>query len=300
MPCERDLYETVSYITAAGDEIILSDPGLDKWWETVGRSGFKAPEVRPESRVYANGASRTLAVLLERRSVSLQMVIRGMTRLEAVSIYQDLVSRLVQVGAQDEWGRLVLRKADGTFVHLNCVYTGGMNISETLPRIFQFSLTFEAGDAYFYDEAETVRAPARLESLIYLSDDLTLGDWELTDGLTDIEIVNTGEIFYPVFEVTGPASVIRVTNTSTGKTLAMASDFSLLSGETLTIDCRENRRRITLLSSGAETDVSHKLALGSSLIFPILKGTNLLNFYYTDIQDSSAFRTRYQKRYLSA
>lgn len=295
----EDIFEKITYTTANGDTIILSDSGLTKW-RVYSHSGFKAPEIKPESRMYANGSVRTLAAILQSREVTLNLLIWGKTKLEAANIYNDLVSRLLQIGAKDEWGKLTVRRPDGIYVQLNCLYTGGLNISEKYPRHFSCSVVFEAGDPYFYDEKETVQAPERLQSLIYLNENLFLGDWTLTDGLTPVTIENDGEMFYPVFEITGPASVIRVTNVATGKTLAMNESFSLLAGETLLLDCRENRRKIIhRAADGTETDISYELALGSSLVFPITKGTNILNFYYTDIQATSAFRVRYQKRYYS-
>lgn len=301
MPHNQSSYSQVVYITANGDEIILSGNGTRFRWELYGRSGFRAPDLKTESRVYANGISRTLASILQKRVVTLQMVITGPSRAEAAAIYNSLVSRLVQTGARDQWGKLVLtRDDDGSTVYLDCLYTGGMNISEDYPKIFFFSLNFEAGDPYFYDLEETVLEPSRLESLIYLDDTLFLGDWTLLDGLTSVEIDNTGEQFYPVFEITGPASVIRVTNEATGQTVAMGDDFSLVTGQTLTIDCRENLRGITLTENGEETDITHRLALGSSLVFPLVKGTNTLQFYYTDIDETSSFKIRYRQRYHSA
>lgn len=295
-----DIYETISYVTVDGDEIILSADNLETLWETIGRSGFKSPEIRTESRVYANGVSRTLASILQAREVTLQMVIHGSTRANATAIYNNLVSRLLQTGAKEEWGKLVIRRVNGEYVYLNCIYTGGLNIAEVYPRTYQFELTFEAGDAYFYDLDETEQEPARLESLIYLSDTLYLGGWTLLDGLTSVTINNTGEMFYPVFEITGPAAVIRVKNEATGQTLAMDENFRLATGEKLTIDCRENRRAIILTENSEDTDITNRLSLSSSLVFPIKKGTNSLQFYYTDIdEENSSFRIKYRKRYYS-
>ena len=300
LPEYDGVYPALYYVTSAGDEIPISTPAIDKYWELYGREGFNAPEIRTEQRQYADGSTRTLSAQLEPRDLSVKMVLNGKTTVERDRIYRDIAARLIRIGSFDDWGRLRVRRSDGKWVVINCLYTGGMNVSDDLPRIRQFQLDFHADDAYFYDEQETVLRSSTLSRLIYLNRGLFLGNWTLTGGLTNLTIDNDGEKCYPVIEVDGPASVIRVRNRTTGETLALDPSFSLLAGQTLTIDCREHRQAITLHSGDTESDMTHKLALGSSLDWALAKGSNVISLYYTDSADSSAYRLRYQRRYYSA
>jgi len=296
-------YPLLSYITAAGDEVILSCPAYKKWWECYGRQGFAAPPVKHVTREYADGATDTLAVIMEPRPLMIQMVINGESSVERDEILFDMASRLIQLGSRKDWGKLKVKRSDGKTVYIDCVYTGGLDqIADSLPNAEQFFLSFYAGNGYFYDVNETLLSTSPLSGLIYLSDDLYLGDdIFLTDGVTSIDIDNRGEMFYPVVDIFGPASVIRVTNHATGKVLAVNSDFALLANQRLTFNCQEHERGITLMAAdGTITDVTEKLLLGSTLVWEIVKGENPITFYYTNSSSDTFSRIRYRQRYFSA
>jgi len=298
-----DPYPYISYITAAGDEVILSCDGYKKWWECYGREGFAAPPLECVTRQYADGMTDTLAVIMKPRTLSIQMVINGDSCRERDVILADMASRLIQVGSRKNWGTLKVKRSDGSFVLIDCVYAGGMDeIVHELPYAQQFTLSFFAGNAYFYDIDETVLAIRNLSDLVYLNDDLLLSDdLYLTDGISTTFINNSGESFYPIVEIIGPASVIRVTNDTTGQVLEVDPDLHLLAGQKLTFDCREHERAIILTNTDdTETDITQKLALGSSLVWEIVKGSNSITFYYTDSNEETFARIRYHQRYLSA
>ena len=297
------VYPYMSYITADGDEIVLSSDGIRKYWETYGRMGFDAPPLRTETRQYADGSTEILAIIMEQRPLTVEMVAVGNTSIERDNIMRSIASRLIQLGSRHQWGKLKIRRNDGKYLYIDCAYVGGLEeVTRELPRAQQFTLNFWSGNGYFYDTMETVLTTATLSTLFYLSDDLFLSnDLYLSDGITDISIDNDGEMFYPCIDIFGPAAVIRMTNSATGKTLALDSDFTLLTDEKITIDCREHHRKITLQdANGDVSDITEMLALGSSLIWEIMKGPNVISVYYTDSSENSFARVRYQRRYFSA
>ena len=297
------IFPSASYITSEGDEIMLFMKGNTRSWEMRGRFGFSAPGIKTQDRQYANGSVRTLSAVLKPRECGFKMIVLGESSYERDQYFFDMISRLMQTGSKEDWGKLKVRRSDGKDVYLNCLYTGGFeDVTEEYWAFHRFTLTFKGGDPYFYDAQETVLTSEELANPTRLKTGLFLGNWRLNSGITDITVENTGEILYPIIEVTGPADNIRITNHTTGQTLAMDSSYSLASGKTIILDCRENKRGITLRtdSSGATTDISNKLALGSSLIFPFIKGTNKLSLYYTGSANTSGYTIRYQKRYLSA
>jgi hypothetical protein len=297
------VYPYMSYITADGDEIVLSSEGIKSYWETYGRRGFDAPPLRRETRQYADGSVDILAIIMEPRPLTVEMVAVGSSSIERDNIMRDIASRLIQVGSRRSWGKLKVRRNDGKYLYIDCAYVSGLETAtRDLPRAQQFELEFWSGNGYFYDTTETTLTTATLSTLFYLDDDLYLGnDLYLNDGITDISLNNDGELFYPQIDIFGPASVIRLTNSATGKTIALDGDFVLLSGEKLTIDCREHHRKITLQDNNdVVSDITEKLALGSSLIWDIAKGQNVISVYYTDSDEHSFARIRYQRRYFSA
>lgn len=297
------VYPYMSYITADGDEIILSSDGIKKYWETYGRSGFDAPALRTETRQYADGSTDILAIIMQPRELIVEMVAVGNTTIERDNIMRNIASRLIQLGSRRTWGKLKVRRNDGKYLYIDCAYISGLeDVVRDLPRIQRFELNFWSGGGYFYDTNETVLTTASLSTLFYLADDLYLAeDRFLNDGITDITINNDGEVFYPQIDIFGPASVIRMTNSATRKTLALDADFVLLTGEKITFDCREHHRKITLQDNdGVVTDITENLALGSSLIWEISKGTNVISFYYTESSEDSFARIRYSRRYFSA
>lgn len=303
MPALEALYPYISYITTAGDEVILSCESYKKWWECYGREGFAAPSLGYVTRQYADGMTDTLAVIMKPRPLSVQMVVIGESCRERDEILADMASRLIQLGSRKNWGRLKVMRSDGSFVFIDCVYIGGMDeIIQDLPYVQQFTLNFYAGNGYFYDANETLLTTQTLADLVYLSDDLFLSDdLYLTDGISSITLDNTGESFYPCVDVFGPASVIRIINNTTGLTLAVDPDFALLANQKLTFNCREHERSIVFTDeNGDTTDVTEKLLLGSTLVWPIEKGMNSITFYYTDSSEQTFARIRYQQRYFSA
>lgn len=303
MPVFDRPYPYVSYITYLGDEIVLSCEDYKQWWECYGREGFAAPKLDPVTREYADGMIDTLAVVMKPRKLTLQMVVSADSSQERDQVIADMASRLIQLGSRKSWGRLKIMRSDGTFVYIDCVYSGGMDaIAQNLPHLQKFSLQFYAGNGYFYDEFETLLSTQQLTDLVYLGDEIFLSDeLFLTDGISSLLINNRGESFFPVVDVFGPASVIRIQNNSTGKILAVDPDFQLLEGQKLTFNCREHEREITLTDTeNTVTDVTEKLLLGASLRWEIVKGENSITFYYTDSNENTFARIRYRQRYFSA
>ena len=133
MPALDALYPYISYITAAGDEVILSCESYKKWWECYGREGFAAPSLDYVTRQYADGMTDTLAVIMKPRPLSVQMVVVGESCRERDEILADMASRLIQLGSRKNWGRLKVMRSDGSYVFIDCVYIGGMD--EIIPEV---------------------------------------------------------------------------------------------------------------------------------------------------------------------
>ena len=303
MPIRKPIFPYLSYVTADGDEIVLSCEGYKNWWECYGRKGFGAPKLNNVTRQYADGSTDTLAMIIKPRTMVVQMFLLGKSSYERDNMLRDIIVRLVQVGEKKSWGKLKLMRSDGKMLAIDCVYTGGLDdIVDEYPNIQQFDLEFYSGNGYFYDEEEKTATYVKIDNSIYLEEDRYLSDsLYLVGNIMRLSIDNEGELFYPIVEIDGPASAIGVTNHTTGLLLAIDANIQLLAGQKLIFDCQEHSRGITLRYAGGSTaDYSEKLRLGATLVWPIVKGTNDIEFYFVDDDYRTDSRIRYYQRYYTA
>ncbi len=296
-----EYYPEVEYINAEGATVSLVNGHLRDIFEVSGRSGTEAPDISATSVTYADGSSRIVSAKLQPRTVTLQMVLKGANRQAADTRFHNLISKLIQTGSRDEWGKLIFTRSDGKRVYLSALYTGGANIVNKYRRFKVFTLEFSAGDPYFYNVDETEVTASSSAGGTFLGDDVFLGAWTMKSGAaTSLEVYNNGEACYPVVQIAGPAAVIEFTNKLTGKVLALAADFVLKAGEVLTVNCRPGERKITLRSGGEESDVTYLLATTSSLNWKLEKGHNSVGIAYTSGTSATDYRLYFRERYWSA
>lgn len=299
----KSIFPYLSYATADGDEIVLSSESNRRWWECYGREGFGAPKLNNVKRQYADGETKTLAMIIEPREMVVRMVVIGKSTYERDAKLRDIIVRLEQVGRKTNWGKLKLMRSDGKMLAIDCVYTGGLDdIVQTNPKVQQFDLRFYSGNGYFYEEEEKTATYTKTDNSIFLQENLYLSNnLYLVGNIMRLSIDNEGELFYPIVEIDGPASAIGITNHTTGLLLAIDANFQLLAGQKLIFDCQEHSRKITLkYSNNTTADYSESLRLGATLVWPIVKGTNDIEFYFVDDDYRTDSRIRYYQRYYTA
>ncbi len=296
-----DIYPEVLYENADGVTVTLSGRTTEDLWEVNGRSGAEVPDLETVAVTYADGSEKTVSARLSPRTVTLQMALKGGTQTAADTRFHELMSKLIQTGSRDDWGKLRLTRSDGKRVYLSALYTGGANVADQYRRLKVFSLEFYAGDPYFYNEADTVVDPSSGSGGTFIADGIYLGEWTMRSGAaTDLDVYNNGETCFPVLKIHGPAAVIEFTNELTGKTLALDPDYILLADDELTINCRPGERKITLTSGGEESDATYLLATTSSLNWPLARGHNRIAIGYTSGTSSTKYALYFRERYLSA
>ena len=296
-----EYYPTVTYENAEGVTVTLSGERTDDVWEVNGRSGAEVPELSATSVTYADGSSRIVSAKMEPRTVTLQMALKGANQQNTDTRFHDLMSRLIQTGSRDEWGKLTFTRTDGKRVYLSALYTGGANIADEYRRLKVFTLEFTAGDPYFYNVDETEVTASSSAGGTFIGEGVYLGAWTMRSGsATDLDVYNNGEVCYPVLKIHGPAAVIEFSNELTGKTLALDPDYVLLADDELTVNCRPGERKITLTSGGKESDVTYLLATTSSLNWQIARGHNKIKIGYTAGAAQTDYALYFRERYLSA
>jgi len=298
---------SLSYVTNKGVEVVLDNYETEKTvWELYGRTGFEAPGVNYIDEQYADGSIETVAVTIPARDVTVNLIVHGKTRLQRNEVLHGIVNQIFEYGARTSWGKLKVELADETVVYLNCFYSGGLESqAETDPLTHLLSLNFHAADPYFYDTAMTQSILQDTEqSGLYLGDSVYLSDTTYLAGgalSSDIQIDNPGQLTYPVVEVHGPAKNIKIENLTSNAKIEIIAGYTLQAGEVLRIDCRDRHRGITHISTGGiETDRTDLLKSGSSLVFPLLSGSNRIKLTYTDTTAATHMKFMFQKRFLSA
>jgi len=298
-------HNAISFINSKNEEISLCNYETTKdLIELWGRTGFEAPLVTYIDEESADGHIATIGVKINARDVSINMVVVGGSEAQRDSVFHNLINKIFEYGTGSVWGKLKLSRSDGSFVYLNCIYAGGIDeIVEQYTKFHKFVLRFHASDPFFYDEDFTEFIFSDTEQHGLYLGDVYFGDIYLQGGANTavLNINNTGQVCYPVITIVGPAKTISLYNVTTGKTLAMDSAFELADEEVLTIDCRDRLRSIILAQYGqGDEDITSSMALGSTLVFPINPGLNVIEITYTDTTANTSVNFAFQKRYLSA
>lgn len=307
MPQFDTVYPYLSYVTAAGDEIVLSCREYTKWWECYGRVGFAAPPLKNITQEYADGAMDTLAIEIAPRKLTVQMVISGETSLERDRVLADIANRLIQIGHKRDWGRLRIQKTDGSFSMIDCAYIGGMEtMSQTLPRVQLFSLNFYSGKGYFYDDTTDTYSFDIYQSAGLLhfgtSFHFSSATHFLSAGMNFTrEISIEGFRAYPVITVTGPADDIRFENVNTGRIIEFDPLFFLLTGESVTIDTNPFKRSLTITRADGSTENGFNwLTENSNLDWFLEMGANEVVYRNINNNSVTTCTLEYHQRRLSA
>lgn len=306
MPRFDGHYPYLSYITAAGDEIVLSCAGYSKWWECYGRSGFAAPSLKHITQEYADGALDTLAIELSARKLTVQMVVNGSTSAERDTILLDIANRLIQIGHKQDWGRLKIMKSDGSYVYIDCAYIGGMDgIEQTMPRLQLFMLNFYSGRGYFYSQAEDSYRFDIYQSMgLHFGTSLHLGSATrfLSPGMDFSRMISLeGYKAYPVITVTGPAQSIRFENVNTGRVIEFDPSFFLTAEENAVIDTNPFKRSVTVTRfDGTVENGFNYLTEASNLDWFLTAGANEVIYRNTNNNPVTSCVFRYHQRWLNA
>jgi len=146
----------VSYTNARGETVILDDDDRSFLAELYGREGCDAPKLEYQEITYADGTTETVLIRMKPRDVKLKFNVR-LRNVVHIADFEALKLKLIQTGNREgDWGRLMIRRKDGTEAYLNCAYVGGLDeIIREYPTSTKFSLTFHAQDPLFHDKDDT-------------------------------------------------------------------------------------------------------------------------------------------------
>lgn len=193
-------------------------------------------------------------------------------------------------------GTLTLTEPDGATRSIGAYYQSGMEGDESLDAAGERwcinAITFGCPSPYWIGEDVTVEWKAGASGTFLPVLPLTVGDSQTLGAVT---VDNDGDdVAYPLWTITGPATNISLTNTTSGGTLVLPK--TLTSSDTVVIDTRE--RRQTALLNGT-TNLWPDLSTASTL-WPLQPGINNLTLTVTASGAATRVRMTYQPRYLAA
>ncbi|MFG2970917.1 phage distal tail protein [Streptomyces sp. NPDC048288] len=193
-------------------------------------------------------------------------------------------------------GTLTVVQADGTARTIGARYSAGLEGDESLDaagtRWCMGVLTFACPSPFWLGAEATTEWRAAVSGTFFPFLPLVVGNSQVLGAVT---VDNDGDDdAFPVWTVTGPATAISLTNTTTGEVLVLTHTITV--GDTIVIDTRERQQTAVLNGTtnlwGDLTDASTMWALEP--------GINDLTLTVTGSTSNTRVRMTYQPRYLAA
>lgn len=193
-------------------------------------------------------------------------------------------------------GTLTLTQPDGETRTISVYYTDGMEGDESLDAAGQRwcinVITFAAPSPYWLGPEVAAEWRNAASGTFFPLLPVTVGDSQVLGAVTYDQ--DGDDDAYPVWTITGPATAITLSNTTTGESLTLTR--TITSADTVVIDTRE-RRQTALLN--AVTNLWPDLSSTSSL-WALAPGINELTLAVTSSTTTTRVAMSYQPRYLAA
>lgn len=265
---------------------------LDVDWEASGRY---MPEVAfQEDEVPGEDGSRMREARFLPHEFTLKLTLVANTEGDLRAGIRSLLSTMNPKRGE---GAIRVTSPIGDQRLINCRVSAGLGLEEkeglSGPEMQQAVVTFRAFDPLWKDVSETsqsfVIGASRAFFPIF---PLTLTSSQI---VVSSVITNDGDDeMWPVWRITGPGSVISLTNATTGKTLTLSTVLGV--GESITVDTRPGHKTVKRQDGAnlwADVDISTSL-------WPLAIGTNSIQLAMAGATvGASALQVNYQRRYLS-
>lgn len=238
-PAGPGVFEPWWYPPDGSDPLPLNPDGmawisLDTWSGVTG-----AAPVQVITDPHPRGGARVRHVQPQPRTIVWPLRFRSLTHMGLVKPWREVISKFTQTRRLGP-GRLRIVRPDGTAREISCWYEGGfdgMPAHGWLEETAVLSLFCE--DPYWRDTTvqRVIREFVDQDSVDFYNPFLTIAAGQV---LGDTTINNPGDVeAWPVWEITGPASLITATNHTTGEQFVLNPDWAgggaLGAGDTVTI-----------------------------------------------------------------
>lgn len=197
-------------------------------------------------------------------------------------------------------GRIRVTSPIGDQREINCLVASGLELQEILgsnsgPTWQRFPATFLAHDPYWYDVSPTTQTFTVDSSGAFFFPFFPL-KITTSEIAVDSSVDNTGDVeSWPVWTITGPGSVIKLLNYTTGKELYFPSG-ALAAGQQIIVDTRPGVKSV-VYDDGSN---AFSALSGSSSLWPLVRGLNTVRLEMTGaVAGQSSLTLLYSRRYLS-
>lgn len=281
--------ELVSWIAPDGSSTVL-----DVEWALSGR--FAPPPEFQTEGIPGQSGLRLREVKHTDREMTFPIWLTAQTEGELRHKLRQLVYAMDPTRGE---GKIRVITPTGDQREINCRYSGGLDVDETLGdtsgiHAQKAAISFRAFDPYWQDaNSITVEYTTGSVESFFPFFPLRLTSSEV---FTDATLTNAGDVqAWPVWEIVGPGENISLINQTSGRRIVLEG-VALANGESIVIDTQPGAKTLTH-SNGA--NMFPYLSTASSL-WPILQGGNAIRIEMSDSTETSKVILTYRPRYLTA
>lgn len=287
--------DTIELITATGDVYDLSE-GTDGVIAVSGISGrYLPPTQQVEEQVALQPGARLRYAQDKTREISLNLLMRDTTAAGLRALMRLWVNRFHHLKGD---AKLRFTSPVGDEREITVRYEGGFEVPETkstnpIGTWQTMIVTFRAVDPYFTDITDTSTVYSGGTPRLFFP---IMPLWLSADSVSvTANINNDGDIeTWPVWEITGPGTSIRIRNLTTNKSIFLEG-LNVLAGEKITIDTRPGKK--TVLDNAGNNKFSSLSA--ESKLFSLEPGINQVNIEVGGTISISQVALNYRRRWLS-
>lgn len=265
-----------------------------------GPTGLYMPPIRRTDEIVPlQPGNRHRSVLHDAGHVLVPIMFQATTESDLRSLIRTWLRRFDPTRGD---GRLRITGPDTTVRELTCGYVSGLEGDEgdqtRWPGKQLAVVTFVASDPYWADIADSTHSwtTGAASATFFPFFPLQLGTSQVfgTSSITNVGDVAT----FPVWVVTGPGSMLTLTNHTTGR--ALAWNGTLGAGEQIVIDTRPGNQT-GAPKSVVKNDGTNQFGLLSAYDFwPFEPGVNVVEIELAGASGASTVQALWRARYLGA
>lgn len=282
-----------TYTDPDGIEWQLTDTTSESpWFTTFGVAGWGARPYEFTLDPLPRGGDSVRFIRAEPGRLTWPLHIWGGTHLEFVQRYRQLRRAFLMTVHRGQTGTIRVSRPDGTAREIDVYYEDGWGGEPGENWIYANPvLTLLAPDGYWRDVQPTTVRREFASGTPYLDPYRTVSSSQV---LGDTTIVNPGEVqAWPEWTITGPASAVEATNTTTGQTFTIT--YTLTAGQTITITTLRPTVR-----GPAGQNIASALNWPAAYLWPLQPGSNSVSFDVTGAAAGTSIVLSYRARYEGA